>query len=55
MGDSLLRVVILKITEIALNFWTTFFMVFQGYALILAQNVLGNILGDFFHELIWSP
>jgi hypothetical protein len=27
----------------------------SGFILILANNGLGYILGDFFHKLIWSP
>jgi hypothetical protein len=36
------------------NFWATLFNV-KRYASILTKFVLGYVLGDFFHKLIWSP
>jgi hypothetical protein len=35
-------------------FWISLFRG-KSLALILKKNVLGYILGDFFHKLIWSP
>jgi hypothetical protein len=36
------------------KFWANFFHT-VSYVLILAKNVLGYILGDFFYKIIWSP
>jgi hypothetical protein len=56
-GDQIGRIFALKFFDnygCCPNFWATFI---QGNSciLILAKSRLGYILGDFFHQLIWSP
>jgi hypothetical protein len=49
MGDCLLVVVFLNITEVAHIFLQL------RLSINFDQNVLGYVLGDIFHKLIWSP